>query len=123
MNPLKRTLRRATLAFTFGLALSVLASTSGCAFFTGLVTGAFTGAVDAPAEVYRHHRGEFDRNPIYFAFDVIFFVPLGIAVGPLAGAGKGLALDVEWLIGKQKYSAVFGTYQEPSVWRPYTIHW
>src|SRR5438445_375015 len=83
-------------ALAFGLLLGALSSTSGCATLAGLTTGAFTGAVDAPAEVYRHHRGEFDRNPIYHGFNVAFFVPLGIIVGPLAGMGKGLSLDVQW---------------------------
>jgi hypothetical protein len=118
-----RRLRKAGFAFTLGLLLSLATSTSGCACLTGLVTGAFTGAVDAPAEVYRHNRGEFHRNPVFWTFNVLFFVPLGIAAGPIAGAGKGLALDVEWLIGRTKYDKVFGSYQEPSIWRPYTIHW
>jgi predicted Kef-type K+ transport protein len=115
--------RRVGLALALGLALGASISTTGCATVTGIVTGAFTGAVDAPAEVYRHNEGEFHRNPIYWAFNVLFFVPVGIAAGPVVGAGKGLALDVEWLIDEQRYGPVFGSYREPSVWRPYTIRW
>jgi hypothetical protein len=119
-----RRARRAGFALSLGFVLGGLFSTSGCAAFTGLVTGAFTGAVDAPAEVYRTHRGEFTRNPIYWPFSLFFFVPLGIAVGPLAGFGKGLAIDVESVIlDKTTYGEAFGTYKEPSVWRPYTLHW
>jgi hypothetical protein len=106
------------------LALSaVLLLSSGCATLTGLVTGAFTGAVDAPAQVYRCNRSDFHQNPIYWPFNIVAFVPLGLAVGPLAGMGKGLALDIEWLLDRTSYGKAFGTYREPSVWRPYTIHW
>ena len=118
-----RRLKKTGLALVLGFLLGAVSSTSGCATLTGLTTGAFTGAVDAPAQVYRYNRGEFDRNPIFFAFDVLFFVPLGMAAGPLAGAGKGLAIDIEWLINKISYGPVFGSYNEPSIWRPYTIHW
>jgi hypothetical protein len=105
------------------LLVPLLSSTNGCAFFTGLITGAFTGAVDAPAEVYRHHRGDMERNPVFIGFDVLLFGPLGFAVGPLAGGLKGLSEDVQWLIGTEEYGPVFGSYDEPSIWRPYTIHW
>lgn len=119
-----RRARRAGFALALGLTLGGLFSSSGCATLTGLVTGAFTGAVDAPAQVYRYHRGDFARNPIYWPFNILFFVPLGIAFGPLAGMGKGIALDVETVIlGKESYGEVFGTYREASIWRPYTIHW
>jgi hypothetical protein len=112
--------RRSALALVLALAI---ASAPGCATFTGLLTGAFTGAVDAPAQVYRENRGEFHRNPIYWPFNLVLFVPLGIAAGPLVGMGKGIALDMEWLLNRTSYSRSFGTYKEPSVWRPYTIHW
>ncbi|MEZ0230942.1 MAG: hypothetical protein ACAI25_20150 [Planctomycetota bacterium] len=118
-----RRLRKTGLALVLGLLLGALTSTSGCAALTGLTTGAFTGAVDAPAQVARHYHGEFDRNPIYYFFDVVFFVPVGIVFGPAAGFAKGLSIDVMWLVGKQQYGPVFGTYEEPSIWRPYTIHW
>lgn len=108
-----------------GLLLAlVLVTSPGCASFTGLLTGAFTGAVDAPAQVYRSHRSLFDRHPEYWPFNLIFFVPVGIAAGPIVGFGKGLALDVQWaFLDQVSYGKVFGTYREPSVWRPYTIHW
>ena len=38
-------------------------------------------------------------------------------------ARKGVALDVQWLLNQMNYSRCFGTYDNPSVWRPYTIHW
>lgn len=117
-----RSRRRAPLA-ALALCLAATVSQSGCAAFAGLLTGAFTGAVDAPAQVYRNQPGEFHRNPIYWPFNIFFFVPVGMAVGPLAGFGKGLALDIEWLLNRTPYSRAFGTYKEPSVWRPYTIHW
>jgi hypothetical protein len=106
-----------------GLLALVLAASPGCATLPGLLTGAFTGAVDAPAQVYRYHRAHFDRNPIYWPFNLALFVPLGIATGPLVGMAKGIALDVQWLIGQVGYQRVFATYREPSIWRPFTIHW
>jgi len=118
-----RRLKKTGLALALGLLLGLVSSTSGCATFTGLVTGAFTGAVDAPAQVYRYNRGDFERNPIYFFFDVVTFVPIGLATGPLVGMAKGMSEDVQWLIGKEEYAPVFGTYDDPSIWRPYTIHW
>lgn len=117
---MKRRSRRAALTLA---TLLLLVSSHGCATLTGLVTGAFTGAVDAPAQVYRCNRSDFHQNPIYWPFNIITFVPVGLAVGPLAGMGKGLALDIEWLIDRTSYRKAFGTYREPSIWRPYTIHW
>ncbi len=116
-------MRKATTALALALFLGSMLPSTGCAALTGLVTGAFTGAVDAPAEVYRHNAGDFTRNPLFWPFDILFFVPLGIAAGPIAGFGKGLALDCQWIIDETPYSRAFGTYKEPSVWRPYTIHW
>jgi hypothetical protein len=108
----------------WGLTLCVaLALAPGCATMPGLLTGAFTGAVDAPMQVYRKHRTFFDRNPIYWPFNVLFFVPVGIAAGPIVGMAKGMALDIQWLLDQMGYNRVFGTYREPSIWRPYTLHW
>src|SRR3954449_6545930 len=102
----------------------LLSQVTGCAAFTGLVTGAFTGAVDAPAQVYRENRGEFHRHPEYWPFNVFFFVPVGLAAGPICGFAKGLALDIDCVIlNRTTYSHAFGSYKEPSVWSPYTIHW
>jgi hypothetical protein len=115
--------KKTGLALALGLLVGLASSMSGCASLTGLVTGAFTGAVDAPAQVYRCNRKDVDSEPIFYFFDVVFFVPIGIAVGPLAGLAKGMSEDVMWLLGKQNYPPVFGTYDEPSIWRPYTIHW
>ncbi|MCO5170903.1 MAG: hypothetical protein M9894_31630 [Planctomycetes bacterium] len=116
--PRARRSRALGLALTLALALS-----PGCATLPGMLTGAFTGAVDAPMEVYRHHRVLFDRHPIYWPFNVLFFVPLGIAAGPLVGMAKGIALDIQWLLGQRSYPQVFGSYSEESIWRPYTITW
>jgi hypothetical protein len=88
-----------------------------------MLTGAFTGAVDAPLQVWRTRKTFYARNPIYWPFTVALFVPLGIAVGPLAGLGKGLAIDIEWLLDQIGYPRVFTTYKDASIWRPYTIHW
>lgn len=106
------------------LAVSLLlASHPGCASVTGLVTGALTGVVDAPAQVYRHNRGELDRHPEYWVFNVLIVGPLGFVAGPLVGFAKGVALDIEWLLDEIGYDDAFTTYKAPSVWRPYTIHW
>lgn len=111
----------APLAFALGLC--ALSTASGCATMTGLVTGFGTGAVDAPAQVYRTHREDFAENPIYWPANIIVFVPLGMVVGPLAGFCKGVALDVQKLMGQIEYAPVFSTYGDSSIWRPYTIHW
>lgn len=105
------------------LTLAALLPTGGCATMTGLVTGAFTGAVDAPAQVYRHNRGEMTRHPEYWIYDVLILGPIGFAAGPLAGLAKGFGLDMQWLLGQVEYKDVFGGYGRESIWRPYTIHW
>ena len=105
------------------LGLWLVATSPGCAAMTGMLTGAFTGAVDAPAQVYRYHRGEFDRHPELWVYNLLLFIPLGIAVGPLAGFAKGIGLDVQWLLNQLTYPKAFTTYKDESVWRPYTIHW
>src|SRR5689334_12766714 len=95
-----------------GLALAVslaLGAAPGCAALPGLLTGGFTGAVDAPMQVYRHHRTFFERNPIYWTFNVIFIGPLGVAAGPIVGFAKGLSLDIEWLLNEIGYQRVFTT--------------
>jgi hypothetical protein len=115
--------KKTTASIGFVLAIGALSTTSGCATVTGLVSGAFTGAVDAPAQVYRLHREAFAEEPIYWPINICVCVPLGILFGPLMGFAKGMALDCECLIGQQTYGPVFGTYAEPSIWRPYTIHW
>jgi len=117
--PRARTCRRAALA----VALASLVPAGGCAALTGLATGAFTGAVDAPAQVYRHHRGEMNRHPEYWVYNVFLLGPVGLVAGPLAGFAKGFGLDIQWLLGQVDYAEVFGEYGRESVWRPYTIHW
>ena len=105
------------------LVVAMVCVLSGCAMITGTVTGALTGAVDAPAETYRHNREGFADYPILFAADVLVMGPLGIATGPLFGMGKGLALDVQWVIGQVRYGDVFGSYDKASIWRPHTLTW
>ncbi len=113
--------RRARLAVL--LLTPFLLSAPGCASLTGLVTGAFTGCIDAPAQVYRHHRKEMDRHPDYWVYNILLFFPLGLGVGPLAGFAKGVGIDIQWLLNQLDYGEAFGTYRDASVWRPYTIHW
>jgi hypothetical protein len=103
--------------------VAMLLLCSGCAGITGLVTGAFTGAVDLPAETYRQNRLAFDRNPMLYGLDGIVLGPCGIAGGPVIGFFKGISLDIEWVAGKVGYGAVFGSYKEASIWRPWTITW
>jgi hypothetical protein len=100
-----------------------LLTSPGCAAFTGLATGAFTGAVDAPAQIYRLNRKALELHPEYWVFNLFTFVPLGFVGGPLAGFAKGIALDVQWLLDQIGYDKAFGTYRRASIWRPYTIHW
>ncbi|MEZ6188296.1 MAG: hypothetical protein R3F62_25250 [Planctomycetota bacterium] len=117
-----RARRLAPRALSFLLCLFVLVQ-SGCTALPGLVTGAFTGAVDAPAQVYRYHRGAFDRHPEYWVFNLLLFVPLGIMTGPFAGFGKGVGIDVEWFLDHVTYEKAYTTYRDESIWRPFTIHW
>lgn len=105
------------------LAAMLLGASPGCAALSGLVTGAFTGAVDAPMQVYRHNRSALDHHPEYWFYNVLVMGPVGFAVGPLAGFAKGLVIDIEWLLNRLRYRKAFVTYKNASVWRPYTIHW
>ena len=107
-------------AFVLAAALMVC---SGCASLTGLITGAFTGAVDLPAETYRQNRLAFEQNPMLFGLDVFVVAPCGIVGGPVVGFVKGASLDVEWVTGKIGYGVVFDTYRDASIWRPWTIYW
>ena len=119
-SPPRRTARTSLVLLCAGL----IAFAPSCATVTGLVTGAFTGSVDAPAEVYRAHRATMDRHPEYWIYNLLLFFPLGIAAGPLAGMAKGVSIDLQVLLGDLNYAQAFGAYYEPeSVWRPYTIHW
>lgn len=121
--PATRRVRR-TRALALALALTaVLGASPGCATLPGLLTGGFTGAVDAPMQVYRAHRTFMDRNPIYWPFNVILIGPLGVVTGPIVGMAKGIAIDIQWLLDQIGYPRVFGTYREESIWRPFTIHW
>jgi hypothetical protein len=106
----------------FVLAAMLLAC-SGCATVTGLVTGAFTGAVDLPAETYRQNKVAFEQNPMLYGVDVIVLAPCGIVGGPVVGLVKGVSLDIEWVCSKVRYGQVFGTYHEASIWRPWTMKW
>ena len=96
---------------------------SGCATVTGTATGAFTGAVDAPVETYRHNRAAFHENPMLFGLDAVVMGPIGFATGPILGLAKGLSLDIQWIVGQVDYGDVFGSYGEASIWRPCTVQW
>lgn len=110
-------------AIAIGLFLAGGQLTGGCATLTGLATGAFTGAVDAPAEVYRAHREGLDEHPIYWTLNIAVFVPLGMGFGPVVGFCKGVALDVQWALRQRDYGPVFGSLGDESIWRPYSIRW
>ena len=122
---LVRRLRAATLSLVVLVGLAVSAEGCAIATVTGFVTGAVTGMVDAPAQVYRFNRGEFDRHPEWWSVNILGGVPVGFVAGPVVGLVKGIAIDVQWwfLDYPIKYSRVFGTYRDESIWRPFTIHW
>ena len=105
------------------LCLFVTLSTSACATVTGACTGAFTGLVDAPAEVYRHNRQSFDEHPMQWPMNILVVTPLGFAFGEVVAFFRGIALDVECLIGNEDVGDVFGSYGRNSVWRPYSFGW
>ena len=115
-----RTHTRILLSLVCG---ALLLTAPGCAAMTGLITGAFTGCVDAPAQVYRYNRTEMDHHPEYHVFNVLVMGPVGFVAGPVAGFAKGLSTDIQWLLNRLRYNKVFTSYQNPSVWRPYTIHY
>lgn len=96
---------------------------SGCSTITGTVTGAGTGLVDAPAQTYRANRDTFDELPILHGVNALVMGPVGAVTGPVMGFGKGMALDIQWMIGQQSLSEVYGTYEAQSIWRPYTVRW
>ena len=117
-------IRRRRVRGTLAVACAFLmVAAPGCAAMTGLLTGAFTGAIDAPAQVYRKNRAEMDHHPEYWTFNALIVGPIGFAAGPIVGFAKGLSTDLQWLINRLRYDRVFTTYKNPSVWRPYTIHW
>ena len=105
------------------IVLAVATTFSGCATVAGTATGIPMGAIDAPAETYRHNREAFDDYPILHGLNVLVMVPVGAVTGPVLGFGKGIALDVQCVLGHQRYENVFFTYDNPSIWRPYTIQW
>lgn len=96
---------------------------TGCASLTGLVTGPFTGAIDAPAQVYRENTQWFDDYPITWSLNVLVISPIGIVLGAPVGFAKGVAIDTQWVIGHIDYGMSFGNYGDASIWRPYTWQW
>lgn len=100
-----------------------LFTVTGCATIMGTATGALTGAVDMPAEAYRHNKMDFENQPMLYGLDVLFLSPVGIVLGPLTGFVKGVSLDVGWIAGKVSYGDVFLSYREASIWRPHTYYW
>jgi hypothetical protein len=65
----------------------------------------------------------FADYPILFSVDALVMGPLGFVTGPLFGFGKGLALDIQWVINQVDYSEVFASYRPTSIWRPFTLAW
>jgi hypothetical protein len=96
---------------------------SGCATVTGTLTGAVTNAVDCPAENYRANQERFDSVPSLHSLNALVLGPIGFVSGPVFGFGKGLSLDIQWVIGQVNYGDVFGTYGPTSIWRPFTFTW
>ena len=115
--------RRAHRLLALALALAIPFATTGCAGLPAMIAGPFTGAVDAPAQVYRACRPEFNRTPIYWFCNIIVFVPVGIMAGPIAGLVKGVSTDVQWLLDQTTYRRSMTTYRDYSIWRPYMIPW
>ena len=105
------------------LLLLLLVAVSGCATITGTATGAFTGAVDLPAETYRANCEAFKKWGILHGLNVLVLGPIGLGTGPIFGFVKGLSIDVQWLVGHLDYGDAFGTYGPESVWRPHTFKW
>jgi len=120
---------RAALPSKFGflakliLIGSLVTASSGCATIVGTATGALTGLVDGPAEVARANEQAFRDHPEYWVLDVLVVAPLSAAAGPLAGFIKGIAIDIQWIRDELGYGRAFGSYDAPSVWRPWTLHW
>lgn len=106
-----------------GILLALLLSLApGCATITGVVTGAPTGLIDAPSQVYYNGKTEFEQHPEFWSVNVLIIAPLGLVLGPVAGLVKGIAADMRCLTGRTDYGEVFGTYGPESVWRPWTFH-
>jgi len=100
-----------------------LCAGAGCATVTGTVTGAVTNAIDCPAENYRANRERFDEVPVLHSLNAVVLGPVGFATGPVFGFAKGLALDIQWVMGQMEYEDVFRTYGPASIWRPFTFSW
>ncbi|MFP4176793.1 MAG: hypothetical protein ACLFT2_06145 [Candidatus Brocadiia bacterium] len=114
-------MRRIVIAVSV-MALSLLFAT-GCATVTGTASGVPMGAIDAPAETYRHNREAMDRLPILHGLNVVVMAPVGAVGGPVLGFGKGISLDVQMMLEQQQPAEVFGSYGANSVWRPWTVKW
>jgi hypothetical protein len=97
-----------------------LVFTPGCATLTGASTGAFTGAVDLPSETYKKS-DSLREDAFLFPFLVVIVGGLGAAGGPVAGLAKGFSDDVQWVIGWVGYDKIFGSFENVSVWRPWTF--
>ena len=106
------------------LLVSLLVSTNAsCATITGTLTGAVTGIVDGPAQVARKYEDQLSKHPEYWSLNILVVMPMAVIVGPLAGFMKGIAIDIQWLRDEIDYSEAFDTYEDASIWRPWTFHW
>ena len=108
---------------TITAALLCITLSSGCATLAGSLTGALTGMVDAPAQVYRQNRESFTKHPTFWPANILIVGPLGFVGGEVVGFWKGMTLDIEFLLGNIGLNDVFGSYDEASIWRPYTLSW
>jgi hypothetical protein len=101
--------------------LAAITCLSGCATFTGTITGAFTGFVDLPNDVIRRHRLSPDSGDTWLV--AIVAAPIGFVGGPIFGFIKGIGLDVNAMNGTLTLRQEFGSYDRMSVWRPYSFDW
>ena len=109
--------------------LAAIGISQGClAAPVGLLTGTFTGIVDAPWQVARTFEDEFEEQPGWWAPNWIIVAPVGAVFGGLAGFGKGIVIDAQgWIRGfrgddlGEHASTAFLSYDANSLWRPYSF--
>ncbi|MFT5285849.1 MAG: hypothetical protein ACI8TQ_002017 [Planctomycetota bacterium] len=101
----------------------IVCASSSCATITGTLTGAVTGIVDGPAAVAQKYEQDLSKHPEYWVLNILFTMPLAVICGPVAGFIKGIAIDIQWLRDEVDYSEAFDTYDDVSIWRPWTFHW
>ncbi|MHC4473482.1 MAG: hypothetical protein ACYS99_21260 [Planctomycetota bacterium] len=103
------------------LLVPLLVLPSGC-FIVGAVTGPFSGAIDAPCQVYEHNREAFEESPMLYGADALIVGAFGFGTGPLMGFMKGLSLDIQVLSGHVDTGDAWSS-GPASVFRPFTGYW